>query len=290
MADDRRLGWRAGLQVVTFALLLGVMLPAAIVMLTSGRAPRVHAGPSYLLLQLVCLLALPGLSAVQEFVERGGGTPIPMDPPKRLVTSGVYAYVANPMQLSMALCLLGIAVMLESWAVALAGVMSVVYSEGIARWDEDADLAARGGERWSMYRRAVARWRPRWMPWYPDDASPALLYVAHDCAECSEIGQWISKRKPVGLAIVPADTHPRAPLRRVTYEPMDGTHSQDGVAAVARALEHLSLGWALVGMLARLPLLRDALQLLTDASGGEPRERRSNANGRSCPVAAPRPS
>jgi protein-S-isoprenylcysteine O-methyltransferase Ste14 len=271
MADDRQLGWRASLQVIAFALLVGTLLPAAIVALTSEQPLRVHAGPSWLLLQLVFLLALPGVSAVQEFVERGGGTPIPFDPPKRLVTSGVYAYVANPMQLSMALCYLAIGGMLRSWEVALAGVMSVAYAEGIARWDEDRDLAARSGERWTTYRRAVRRWHSRWKPWYPGDIPAARLYVADDCVECSQLGRWLAARQPVGLEIVAARTHARAPLSRIIYEPMDGTREAEGVAAVARALEHLSLGWALIGMLARLPVLVVALQLFTDASGGEPR-------------------
>jgi protein-S-isoprenylcysteine O-methyltransferase Ste14 len=65
-------------------------------------------------LQVVLLLALPGVSAVLEFAERGGGTPIPFDPPVRLVTSGVYRYVANPMQLSCTLVLLAWAVVLRN--------------------------------------------------------------------------------------------------------------------------------------------------------------------------------
>ena len=271
MTDDRRLGCRAILQVITFSLLAGVLLPAVIVTSTSSGMPRLYFGPSYLLLQLTGLFALPGISAVQEFVERGDGTPIPMDPPKRLVTSGMYAYVANPMQLSMTLCLAMIGAMLHSWPVALAGLMAVVYSEGIARWDEDADLVARAGGQWAAYRHAVARWRPRWKPWYAADAAPARLYVQHDCGECTELGRWLGTRRPVGLEIVAAQSHPGAPLRRITYEPMDGTGEVQGVAAVARALEHLSFGWALMGMLARLPLLVVLLQLLADASGGEPR-------------------
>lgn len=36
---------------------------------------------------------------------RGGGTPVPCDPPKRLVSTGPYAYIGNPMQTAMALIL-----------------------------------------------------------------------------------------------------------------------------------------------------------------------------------------
>lgn len=275
MTDDRRLGCRASLQVLTFALLAGVLLPGLIVLLTTGAGPAIVTGPSMLLPQLALLFALPGLSAVQEFVQRGGGTPIPFDPPKRLVTSGIYAYVANPMQLSMALCYLAVGVMLRSWWVALAAVMNVVYSEGIARWDEDHDLIARAGEGWERYRDSVRRWLPRWKPF---DASVlnrgvARLYVDGSCAECTQLGRWLLARNPVGLSIDSAESYPGPSLERITYDPADGSGHESGVAAVARALEHLSFGWALVGMVARLPVLVSALQFLTDASGGEPRPR-----------------
>ena len=273
MSDDRRTGCRATLQVLTFALLAGVLLPALIVSLTTSGPIVLDTGPAMLLPQLTMLVALPGLSAVQEFVERGRGTPIPFDPPKRLVTSGVYAYVANPMQLSMTLCYLAVAMMLHSWWVALAAAMSVIYSEGIARWDEDHDLVAGAGRAWPEYRRAVRRWLPRWKPLSREAAGEmaARLYIDSDCPQCTQLGGWLLARSPVGMSIEPARSYPGPALERITYDPGDGSPHQRGVAAVARALEHLSLGWALVGMLARLPVLVNALQFLTDASGGEPR-------------------
>jgi hypothetical protein len=36
-------------------------------------------------------------------------------------------------------------------------------------------------------------------------------------------------------------------------------------------LEHIHLGWAFAGFAMRLPIVRQALQFLVDASGGEPR-------------------
>src|SRR5262249_22084966 len=44
------------------------------------------------------LAMLIGLAAVHEFARIGRGTPIPFDPPQCVVTTGPYAYVANPMQ------------------------------------------------------------------------------------------------------------------------------------------------------------------------------------------------
>lgn len=65
-------------------------------------------------LQMILLLAIPGIAAVMKFAERGFGTPIPYDPSLRLVTSSIYRYCANPMQLSCALVLVGWARVLRS--------------------------------------------------------------------------------------------------------------------------------------------------------------------------------
>jgi hypothetical protein len=71
--------------------------------------------------------------------------------------------------------------------------------------------------------------------------------------------------------IRPAERHPSRALTRIAYEPVDGTRTSTGVEAIARALEHVHLGWASVGGLLRLPAVRPIAQLLVDASGGGPR-------------------
>ena len=87
-------------------------------------------------LQILAVPAVLGISAVCEFARRGGGTPVPFDPPKRLVTTGPYAYIANPMQTAMTLVFLGWGALLGSWWVMAAAAMAIVYSAGIAAWDE----------------------------------------------------------------------------------------------------------------------------------------------------------
>ena len=68
---------------------------------------------------------------------------------------------------------------------------------------------------------------------------------------------------------MPAEDSP-LPLERLTYVAGDGTPAEDGVAALARALEHVNLAWALVGFAIRLPLVRPFLQLVADAVGAGP--------------------
>ena len=88
---------------------------------------------------------------------------------------------------------------------------------------------------------------------------------------CTEVGQWFERRGAVGLQIVPAETHPSGRLRRITYESYDDSRAVSGIEAIARSLEHIHLGWAFIGFVLRLPVIREFAQLLADASGAEPR-------------------
>jgi len=225
-----------------------------------------------LIAQALALPALVGLTAVQEFVVRGGGTPVPFDPPQRLVSSGVYAYIRNPMQLSAVVLLFLVGIVLRNAWLSAAGVMAHIYSVGLAGWDEGEDLRERFGADWTAYRHGVRGWAPRFRPWHATNRPPARLFVAEGCGMCREAGRWFEHRGARHLAIVPAETHPSRALTRITYEPGDGSRGATGVEAVARALEHLHLGWALLGCLLRLPVICQFAQLLTDASGGEPRK------------------
>jgi protein-S-isoprenylcysteine O-methyltransferase Ste14 len=273
-SDDRHLEYRALLQTISFTGLICLLLPAIVIQASRSTWPELAVRPLWqitLAAQLLAAPALIGLTAVQEFVARGGGTPVPFDPPRRLVTTGVYAYVANPMQLSVVLLLLAMGLLLQNPWVAAAGAMGHVYAAGLAWWDEDADLRQRFGEAWLQYRRGVRRWVPRGRPWHRPDDPPARLFVADSCAMCREVADWFAARGAQQLSVVAAETHPSQSLRRITYEPADGSRSASGLEAVARALEHVHLGWAMLGFLMRLPPVRPLAQLLADASGAEAR-------------------
>ena len=134
------------------------------------------------------------------------------------------------------------------------------------------DLRSRFGEDWITYRREVRRWLPRLRPWRRADRPPALLFVASSCGMCRDVARWFGRRNAVGLIIVPAESHSSKALRRITYEPCDGMRPASGIEAIARALEHIHLAWAFVGLLLRLPVISGFAQLLADTSGAEPRE------------------
>jgi protein-S-isoprenylcysteine O-methyltransferase Ste14 len=272
--DNTNLRLRSAIQVATSGMLFLYLLPEIVFALRPGAGWRpLLQEPSWqrqIGIQVLLLVAIPGVSAVLEFAERGGGTPIPYDPPQRLVTSGIYRYCANPMQFSCALVMVLWAGMLRNGWLILAALMSAIYSAGIAEWDERQDLASRFGEEWRSYRAAVRSWRLRWRPF---DAGPtARIYIASTCGPCSEIREWIEARNPVGLQIVDAEACPLGAIRRMRYEPGDDSAACEGVRAMGRALEHLNLGWAIAGAALRMPGVWQSVQLVMDASGLGPRE------------------
>jgi hypothetical protein len=218
------------------------------------------------------------------------------------------------MQTAMTLVFLGWGALLGSGWVIGAAAMAIVYSAGIAAWDEGRDLHTRFGDRWTLYRRHVRPWWPRWRPFVMAEkgslsptpspkgegliyfglsaalnalySSPARLYVAASCGQCSTIGRWLQAREPIGLTFVPAEEHPSRDLWRVTYDPADGTPDEEGVAAIGRALEHINFAWAFAGMAMRLPLVCAVLQMIIDASGGGPQRIRRMRGMGACAMPA----
>jgi protein-S-isoprenylcysteine O-methyltransferase Ste14 len=261
-ARDRRLEWRTVLQVAAFSGLLLFVLPSLAFAVTGEGWDALLARPRWQFVLAALALAPAGAMAVQavrEFVAHGG-TPVPLDPPRRLVTSGPYAYVANPMQLGATIVLGGWGVLLASPTIVAGAVVAAAFSAGLASWSEGIELAGRFGDDWHAYRRQVRVWLPRWRP----------AVFARTCDPCDEVGRFLLRRPRVGLDVEAAETCGGEPLGRITYV-RDGAHREAGVAAVARSLEHVNLAWALAGWIARLPVVRPILQLVTDAAGGGPR-------------------
>jgi protein-S-isoprenylcysteine O-methyltransferase Ste14 len=111
------------------------------------------------------LLALAGFAlwlwATVELVRIGRGTPLPLDPPKWLVTTGPYARIRNPMHVGLVALLLGVGLLFRSPAYLLyaLGVVALVWA--YARWVEDPSLERRFGDEYRVYRGRVPGWLPR---------------------------------------------------------------------------------------------------------------------------------
>ncbi|MET3425295.1 protein-S-isoprenylcysteine O-methyltransferase Ste14 [Actinoplanes tereljensis] len=105
------------------------------------------------------------MQAFVRFVVDGFGTPAPIAPPDRLVVSGLYRYVRNPMYLAVVAVILGQALLLWRpvllpYALVVGGAM-VAFVVGY----EQPALTQRFGREYLAYRRAVPGWWPRLRPY-----------------------------------------------------------------------------------------------------------------------------
>jgi protein-S-isoprenylcysteine O-methyltransferase Ste14 len=122
---------------------------------------------------VVAVGAVIGLPCVWEFAWRGLGTPAPFDPPRKLVISGPYRYVRNPMYVGMGIVIAGFALVFpHAWRI-FAGelIFAFIASSAFVIIYEEPALRRMFGADYDEYRRNVRRWIPRLSPWY---AAPHL--------------------------------------------------------------------------------------------------------------------
>jgi protein-S-isoprenylcysteine O-methyltransferase Ste14 len=264
---EERLVARVVMQLITFTLLLFFVVPMVAFSLTGDGWAPLLARPRPLLVAVglgVAPVVAMALQGMREFCA-AGGTPFPLDPPARLVATGPYAYLANPMQAAGTILLAVWGLLLGSAAVVGATAVAGAFSAGVAAWSEEIELVQRFGADWRRYRGQARVWWPRWRPIAFERST---VYVAASCESCCEVGAFLVARHPTGLDVVPAEWCP-FPLERITH--VHGLTRTTGIAAVARSLEHVNLAWAAGGWVARLPGIVHVLQVIADAVGAGPR-------------------
>lgn len=114
-------------------------------------------------------LVIVGLASLVESFVRfalvGLGTPAPIAPPTRLVVSGQYRHVRNPMYLAILAVLVGQSFLLGSAELLVYAVLVGLVFHAWVLLHEEPKLTARFGPSYEAYRRNVRRWWPRGRPW-----------------------------------------------------------------------------------------------------------------------------
>jgi protein-S-isoprenylcysteine O-methyltransferase Ste14 len=127
--------------------------------------------PSVFLAVLGGLIVLAGLVgfvlAVRMLILIGNGTIMPWDPTRRLVTGSLYAYVRNPMILSVLGMVAGEALLFGSEWLGLAAALFFAVNHVYFIFLEEPGLEKRFGQEYVEYRQNVPRWLPCLKPWKP---------------------------------------------------------------------------------------------------------------------------
>lgn len=153
---------RTGLQIALFwGLCLGV-IPVVIWLIEARWGLAVEA-PPVLRISGAVLFALASALALWAAISmssRGEGTPLPSAMPRRLVISGPYRYVRNPMAITGITQGVAVGLMLGSWLVVVYALCGSLVWNWMIRPLEEADLERRFGAEFDDYRRHVGCWVP----------------------------------------------------------------------------------------------------------------------------------
>ena len=110
---------------------------------------------------------LLAVSTIRLFSKLGNGTLAPWDATSKMVITGPYAYVRNPMITGIVLILIGEALILASWVIGLWAVVFLIINMFYFVLSEEPDLRKRFGQEYEEYSRNVPRYIPRLTPWKP---------------------------------------------------------------------------------------------------------------------------
>ena len=170
---QRRLWWRHLLSVLLAPAMMTVFIPALIAAVTNLGAPDLSTTSGVLLVAAGGLLISFGLFmlvwTVVLFDRVGEGT-LAIGSPVKLVVTGPYRHVRNPMMTAVFCIQLGTAV---AWAsLWLLGWFAVFFTAVVIsiRTVEEPHLRRRFGTDYDEYRRHVPRWIPRVTAWEPSFA------------------------------------------------------------------------------------------------------------------------
>lgn len=159
-------------QLLSVAILPFVVTVVIPTWIARGEGTTLSLGstPAQLALQALGIASLAlGLwlfgSSLLHFATWGRGTLAPWDPPTKLVVTGPYRYVRNPMISGVVFILFAETLLLLSTAHGLWALGFLAANFVLIPLMEEPQLEARFGESYREYKRHVGRLIPRLRPW-----------------------------------------------------------------------------------------------------------------------------
>ena len=117
---------------------------------------------------LICAGLVPVVQSFGEFI-KADGTPVPVASPPRLVVSGFYRYVRNPIYVGFLAVLMGQALLFGSRGLLEYTAAAWCIGAAAVRFYEEPTLARKFGAEYQDYLTAVRAWIPRLHPWTPGE-------------------------------------------------------------------------------------------------------------------------
>src|SRR5262245_53610243 len=115
---------------------------------------------------LLILAGAPGLvDSFVRFAVQGLGTPAPVAPPRKLVVTGLYRHVRNPIYVAILAVILGQALLFGDGRLIIYDALFWLGCHVFVMAYEEPTLAQTFGEVYAAYRANVPRWIPRVTPW-----------------------------------------------------------------------------------------------------------------------------
>ena len=114
------------------------------------------------------LLAIGGLMLLEcffRFAWSGRGTPAPVAPTEKLVTTGLYRFVRNPMYVAVLALILAQALIFGSVALLIYALAIWIAFSTFVFFYEEPTLGRAYGAQYDEYRKHVPPWLPRLTPW-----------------------------------------------------------------------------------------------------------------------------
>jgi protein-S-isoprenylcysteine O-methyltransferase Ste14 len=122
--------------------------------------------PFYLSIGVIAILT--GLflmvKSIADISTKGDGTLAPWSPAKKLVITGAYRFIRNPMIVGVLIILIGESICTESKKIFIWAIIFFIINNLFFFFYEEPNLEQKFGEEYRKYKKEVPRWIPKFHP------------------------------------------------------------------------------------------------------------------------------
>ncbi len=101
------------------------------------------------------------VKSITDISNKGDGTLAPWSPTKKLVVTGLYRYVRNPMIIGVLITLIGESICTGSRKIFIWAIIFFIINNVFFFFFEERNLAKKFGEEYRKYKKEVPRWIPK---------------------------------------------------------------------------------------------------------------------------------